>query len=90
MLIQLQQVSVAFGAAPVLDRVDLQIERGERVCLLGRNGSGKSTLLKVLHGDLRPDGGAVHLVNDSRIAALPQEVPAGLSGTARCSRATTP
>jgi len=42
-LISMRDVSVGFGGALLLDHVNLQIERGERVCLLGRNGAGKST-----------------------------------------------
>ena len=46
-LLSLREVSLAFGGPRLLDRVDLQIERGERVSLLGRNGEGKSTLLRL-------------------------------------------
>ena len=81
MLVQLLGVSVGFGAAPLLDRVDLRIDRGERVCLVGRNGSGKSTLLKVLNGELTPDEGSVQFAGGATVAALPQEVPVGLSGS---------
>ncbi len=58
-LLSLQEVSVCFGGSIILDRVSLQIERGERVCLLGRNGAGKSTLLKLINGTLMPDSGDV-------------------------------
>ena len=81
MLVQLLGVSVGFGAAPLLDHVDLRIDRGERVCLVGRNGSGKSTLLKVLTGELKPDDGALQVAGGVTVAALPQEVPVGLSGS---------
>ena len=50
-LVSLLDVSLSFGGAPLLDRVNLQIDRGERVCLVGRNGAGKSTLMKVIAGD---------------------------------------
>ena len=47
-MITLDNVSVAFGHVPILDRVSLSIKDGERVAVLGRNGEGKSSLLKVL------------------------------------------
>ena len=57
-LLSLRDVSLAFGGPRLLDQVDWQIERGERVCLLGRNGEGKSTLLRLIEGQLEPDEGA--------------------------------
>jgi ATP-binding cassette subfamily F protein uup len=80
--VSLLDVSLSFGGAPLLDRVNLQIERGERVCLVGRNGAGKSTLMKVIAGDLKPDEGQVfRSPPDAVIATLQQEVPAEMSGT---------
>jgi ATP-binding cassette subfamily F protein uup len=81
-LVSLLDVSLSFGGAPLLDRVNLQIDRGERVCLVGRNGAGKSTLMKVIAGELKPDEGQVfRSPPDAVIATLRQEVPAGLTGT---------
>lgn len=80
-LIGLREVSVSFGGPVLLDRVHLQIERGERVCLVGRNGAGKSTLMRILSGDLDPDGGEVVREPGARVALLPQEVPLELGGT---------
>ncbi|MEY4004710.1 MAG: hypothetical protein RLZZ221_806, partial [Verrucomicrobiota bacterium] len=81
-LVSLLDVSLSFGGAPLLDRVNLQIDRGERVCLVGRNGAGKSTLMKVISGELRPDDGQVfRSPPDAVLATLRQEVPAGLTGT---------
>ena len=83
-LVSLLDVSLSFGGAPLLDRVNLQIDRGERVCLVGRNGAGKSTLMKVISGELRPDDGQVfRSPPDAVLATLRQEVPAGLTGTVR-------
>jgi len=79
-LISLREVTLSFGGPPLLDAINLQIERGERVCLLGRNGSGKSTLLRVVNGDTRPDRGAVWRAQDARTAYMPQEVPLDLRG----------
>ena len=56
-LFSLRNVSLAFGGPRLLDQVSLQIERGERLCLMGRNGEGKSTLLKLIRGEIEPDEG---------------------------------
>jgi len=80
-LLSCQSLSIAFGGPPLLDDVALQVERGERIGLLGRNGEGKSTLLKILEGTLPPDGGTVVMESGTRVALLEQEVPAGLGGT---------
>ena len=72
---------LAFGAAELLAGVSLQIDRGERVCLVGRNGAGKSTLLKVISGVISPDAGEAILQRDARIGFLEQEVSLDLPGT---------
>jgi ABC transport system ATP-binding/permease protein len=82
-LVSLLDVSLSFGGAPLLDRVNLQIDRGERVCLVGRNGAGKSTLMKVIAGEMAPDEGQVFLQSGAVVATLRQEVPAGLTGSVR-------
>lgn len=80
-LVSLQEVKIAFGGPDLLDGVTLQIERGERVCLVGRNGAGKSTLMKIVGGGLTPDSGEVIRARGGRVASLEQEVPRDLSGT---------
>jgi ATP-binding cassette subfamily F protein uup len=80
-LISLQEVSLGFGGPLLLEEVNLQIERGEMVGLLGRNGMGKSTLLKLINGDLSPESGSVSRQQNVKVAYLPQEVPQGLGGT---------
>jgi len=82
-LVSLLDVSLSFGGPPLLDRVNLQIDRGERVCLVGRNGAGKSTLMKVIAGELKPDVGQVFRAPGAVFSVLRQEVPAGLAGTVR-------
>jgi ATP-binding cassette subfamily F protein uup len=79
-LLTLRNVTLAFGAAPLLDGVDLRIEPGERLCLVGRNGTGKSTLMKLINGELQVDGGEVVLRQGLRVARLTQEVPHELTG----------
>lgn len=80
-LISLQEVKIAFGGPELLDGVTLQIERGERVCLVGRNGAGKSTLMKILGNELSPDSGEFIRERGLRVASLEQEVPRDLPGT---------
>jgi ATP-binding cassette subfamily F protein uup len=80
-LISLQEVSVGFGGPLLLEKINLQIEEGEWIGLLGRNGMGKSTLLKLIHGELDPQEGFIARQQELRVAYLPQEVPLGLSGT---------
>jgi len=78
-LLTLRDVSLAYGHLPLLDRINLVIEKGDRICLIGRNGEGKSTLLKVLAGDITADDGELRH-DQLRIAQLPQEVPSALRG----------
>jgi ABC transport system ATP-binding/permease protein len=80
-LISSQEVSLGFGGPKLIDGIDLQIERGEAIGLLGRNGAGKSTLLKLINGDLNPASGRISRQQGLRSAYLPQEVPQGLTGT---------
>jgi len=77
----LREVRHAFGGSALLDGVTLQIERAERVCIVGRNGAGKSTLMKVISGEITADSGEVILSQGMRTAYLAQEVPQDLSGT---------
>ena len=80
-LLGMQDVSIAFGGPPVLDRASLYIERGERVCLLGRNGTGKSTLMKLLDGTIAPDSGTIVRETGASVARLEQEVPDDVAGS---------
>ncbi len=80
-LISLQEVSLGFGGPLLLDEVNLQIERGEWVGLLGRNGVGKTTLLRLVTSDLNPQSGVVARQQNLRVAYLPQEIPQGLAGS---------
>ncbi|NCD21593.1 MAG: ATP-binding cassette domain-containing protein [Spartobacteria bacterium] len=80
-LLSLQDVSVRFGGPWLLDGAMLNVERGERVCLLGRNGEGKSTLLKIAAGLIPPDAGEVVRARDLAVAMMPQVVPDDLAGT---------
>jgi len=81
-LISIQNLELGIGGPyPLLERVDLDIEPGERVCIVGRNGAGKSTLLKLLAREIEPDEGRVKVQEGAVVTRLPQEVPAGTRGT---------
>jgi ATP-binding cassette subfamily F protein uup len=80
---RLDKVSLSFGLKPLLDRADLQIRRGERVCLLGRNGEGKSSLLQLITRQIVPDSGEVWVRPGARVASLAQEVSAASDESVR-------
>ena len=74
-LVSLDQVSLAYGHLPLLDAASVQIERGERISVIGRNGTGKSTLLQLVGGELAPDAGQVWTQPGLRIGRLAQDAP---------------
>lgn len=85
-LITLNAVDYGVGGPLLLERVDLTIEPGERIALIGRNGAGKSTLLRLLAGELVPDDGRIHFdggrrEGGRRVARLEQEVPLDAAGS---------
>src|SRR5580765_6534920 len=80
-LLGMQDVSIAFGGPPVLDRANFAIERGERVCLLGRNGAGKSTIMKLLDATILADSGNVVRQTGVTVARLEQEIPGDVAGS---------
>ena len=64
-----------------MDGIQIQVDAGDRLCLLGRNGSGKSTLLKLISGEIPADGGEITRQQGVRVTLVSQELPPGLSGT---------
>lgn len=72
---------MSFGQAPILEDVNLQVEPGERICLIGRNGEGKTTLMRIIAGRLEPLTGEVVRRPGLKIAMLDQKVPADIAGT---------
>ena len=80
-LINLVDVDYSVGGPLLLERADLSIERGERICVVGRNGAGKSTMLRLVAGEIRPDSGELRVETGVRIARLAQEVPTDVAGT---------
>ena len=77
----LKNVTVTFGTDRVLDRVNLILDQGERLCLTGRNGSGKSTLMRLLSGELQADEGTIWRSRDLSYSFLDQELPEVSSAT---------
>lgn len=80
-LITLRDITLAFGGPPLFDGVTLQIEPGDRLCLMGRNGTGKSTLMKLISGELPPESGELIRQQGLKVALVSQEIPHTLSGT---------
>ncbi|MGD8702170.1 MAG: ATP-binding cassette domain-containing protein [Desulfosarcina sp.] len=80
-LITLRDICLRVGSQPLLDRINLNIAPGERICLLGRNGAGKTSLMEIIAGHVTPDGGEVMRSPGLVASVLPQEIPADLQGT---------
>ncbi|GAB2889781.1 ATP-binding cassette domain-containing protein [Microbulbifer echini] len=76
MLLLLDGVSLRYGAQILADNVSAKIERGDRICLVGRNGEGKSSLLRLIAGRVDPDAGEVVRASGLVMATLEQELPA--------------
>src|SRR6186713_3311804 len=80
-LINLIKVEYSVGGPLLLDGVDFALERGERVCIVGRNGAGKSTLLRLMAQELKPDHGELRFESGLKIARLAQELPRAAEGS---------
>lgn len=74
-LIKIEKAGLSYGLQVLLDGVELTIERGQRLCLIGRNGTGKSSFLKVIDGEVDLDKGEVIRQTGIRIARLEQDLP---------------
>ncbi len=73
-ILTLSEVGFTWRKPALLENINLAIDKGERIGLLGRNGTGKSTLMKILAGEVQPDHGQVRREPKTRIARLIQEV----------------
>src|SRR5690606_39088486 len=74
-LLSFTDVSLAYGLNPLLAKVSFQLDRGERVCLIGRNGTGKSSLFRLVTGEQPADEGELWFAPGLKIGQLPQELP---------------
>ncbi|QEI06774.1 ATP-binding cassette domain-containing protein [Pigmentiphaga aceris] len=75
-MIRFQQVSLMRGIKPLLDKVDLVLNPGDKIGLIGANGAGKSSLFAMLRGELHPDQGDLSYPPTWRMAHVAQETPA--------------
>ncbi len=80
-VLSLREVSFSFGGRPLIEQATIEVERGERVGLVGRNGAGKSTLMRLMRGELTPDSGTVELAAGCKVARQIQDVPIETRGT---------
>jgi ATP-binding cassette subfamily F protein uup len=72
-IINVQEISKAFGANPLFQNVSFTVTEGDRIGLIGPNGSGKSTLLRILAGDEDPDSGEVAFRKRLRVSYVEQD-----------------
>ena len=79
-LIRLRNIQVSFGGPAILENINMSIDAGERLCLLGRNGTGKSTMLKVISGEVKAESGDLEYKQNLKLAVLDQEPRGDLSG----------
>jgi ABC transport system ATP-binding/permease protein len=82
-VLNVQNLSMSFGADVIFDDVDFAVDAGEKVALLGPNGIGKTTLFRILIGRYEPDAGEIALRNDARIAHLSQQTALDAQTTPR-------
>jgi len=80
LLLSLSRVSLTVGVKPLFSELDLTLNAGDRIGLVGHNGSGKSSLLRVLAGLTEPDTGHRQCRRNLVVALVEQFVPASLSG----------
>ena len=73
-LLKFEHISKSYGVTKILENISGNVQRGERVGLVGANGSGKSTLLKIILGQLEPDAGSIWQAKGVEIGYLPQTV----------------
>ena len=80
-LLSLQNITLSFGGPAIFNGINLQIEQGDRLCLMGRNGAGKSTLLRLMAGEFPPESGVLQRQQGLRLASVWQDIPENINGT---------
>lgn len=73
-MISMENVGIAYDGKVLFEDVSFMLQQKESVGLVGNNGSGKSTLLKIIHGQIEPTTGAVHISSDLNMGYLPQHM----------------
>lgn len=79
-LLQLKNVSLHYGSDHLLCGVDLSIEPGDRICLMGRNGTGKTSMMRLISGEEKPDSGEIIRTPGAVMTRLNQEIPDDITG----------
>ncbi|MEC8147361.1 MAG: ATP-binding cassette domain-containing protein [Pseudomonadota bacterium] len=74
-LLALKEVSLKYGEQVILDKVNFELKKNERICLLGRNGTGKSTFFRIVMSIIQPDFGQVIKLDGLKMELLQQELP---------------
>ncbi|MCP3907700.1 MAG: ATP-binding cassette domain-containing protein [Oceanicoccus sp.] len=74
-LLRVNDLGLAYGHHVLLEEANIQLFKGDRICLVGRNGAGKSTLMKLVEGVIKPDSGSIWKRPSVRISRLEQELP---------------
>jgi len=80
-LLSLQNITLSFGGPAIFNGINLQLEQGDRLCLMGRNGTGKSTLLRLMAGEFAPESGVIQRQQGIMLASVWQDIPLDISGT---------
>jgi ATP-binding cassette subfamily F protein uup len=80
-LLTLRNVTLSLGPKPLLNKINITIEAGQRLCVIGRNGVGKSTFFKLLSGGIDLDSGDIEASPNLRVSQLIQDIPRDLTGT---------
>lgn len=81
MIVAVEQICKEYSAQPVLENIDIQVKRGQKIGLVGANGSGKTTLLRIVAGELEADSGRVMLAKGCKIGYQSQKLAFAPSST---------